>query len=185
MIDERDAAKVGCEDDQGLMFHVWQRKVGAQSHVAIAFRGTSGRGDWWYGNLWWLTRFFIPDNQLTRARKHVERIVKHFEQEARAKGEDPPRFVATGHSLGGSLAQHALYAFPNQVEQAIVFDPSSVTGFVDVSQENRINACSCRRELAPEARVFRVYQTYEVLANRQRQSCEVVVAPDALDVCPQ
>jgi hypothetical protein len=40
----------GCEDDKGLMFHVWQRRLGNQTHVVIAFRGTSGDGDWIYGN---------------------------------------------------------------------------------------------------------------------------------------
>jgi pimeloyl-ACP methyl ester carboxylesterase len=147
------------------MYHVWWRKVGKQTYVAIAFRGTSGSGDWIYGNLWWFTRFFLKDNQLTRAEAHATSIFEHFDQLAQENGEPAPRYVTTGHSLGGGLAEHVLYAFPEHVEQAIAFDPSSVTGFVGVPKENRIKACSCNPQTSPEARFIRVYQTYEVLTD--------------------
>lgn len=165
--------KLGCEDSEGLMFHVWRRKQGNQTHVVMAFRGTSGDGDWVYGNLWWFTRFFLKDNQLTRAARHAEQIIKSYDAKAAAAGEEPPRFVTTGHSLGGGLAQHVLYAFPLRVEQAIAFDPSSVTGFAGVTKANQVDGCTCEPDalrqlgvrLVPEARILRVYQTYEVLAN--------------------
>lgn len=163
----------GCEDDQGLMLHIWQRKLDNQTFVAVAFRGTSGDGDWVHANSWWFTRFFNSDNQYSRARAHMQKIIETFDQRATAKGERKPRFVATGHSLGGGLAQHALYAFPNRVEQAIVFDPTSVTGFADVSREQQAQGCACTTaELASlgvdhgaEARILRVYETTEVLVN--------------------
>jgi pimeloyl-ACP methyl ester carboxylesterase len=170
----RDAhGNLGCEDNEGLMYNVWHRKVGNQTHVVIAFRGTSGAGDWLYGNLWWFTRAFLTDNQLTRAAKHAEAIIKLYDAKAATTGEDKPRFVTTGHSLGGGLAQHVLYAWPLRVEQAIVFDPSSVTGFAGVTKANQAAACTCEPDalrdlgvrLVPEARILRVYQTYEVLAN--------------------
>lgn len=170
----RDAQdRLGCEDSEGLMFHVWHRKVGDQTHVVMAFRGTSGAGDWVYGNLWWFARFFLKDNQLTRAARHAQQIIQSYDAKAAAAGERKPRFVATGHSLGGGLAQHVLYAFPLRVEQAIAFDPSSVTGFADVPKANQVAGCTCEPDalrelgvrLTPEARILRVYQTYEVLAN--------------------
>lgn len=163
----------GCEDDQGLMLHIWQRKLDNQTLVAVVFRGTSGDGDWAHANGWWFTRFFNSDNQYSRARAHMQKIIETFDQRATTKGERKPRFVATGHSLGGGLAQHALYAFPNRVEQAIVFDPTSVTGFADVDPEQQAQACACTTaELASlgvdhgaEARILRVYETNEVLVN--------------------
>jgi pimeloyl-ACP methyl ester carboxylesterase len=156
----------GCEDDKGLMYHVWQRTVHGQTSVVVAFRGTSGDGDWVNGNLWWFTRHMRNDDQLSRSRAHVQRIIDAVDSAARARGETlPVRIVTTGHSLGGSLAQHVLYAFPARIEQAIVFDTSSVTGFVGVPKRSRVDGCACRPSIAPEARILRVYQTYEVLAN--------------------
>lgn len=171
--DKLDDKKIGCEDDEGLMFHVWERKLANRKLVVIAFRGTSGGGDWIYGNLWWISRYFKSDNQLTRARQHAERIIAYYDAEAKAAAEERPRFVTTGHSLGGTLAQHAFYSFPTRIEQAIVFDSSAVTGFADVSRAEQIAACSCLPaslsnmgvHLEPESRILRVYQTYEILSD--------------------
>lgn len=162
-----DALKRGCEDETGLMFHVWHRNINGSEEVVLAFRGTSGAGDWRYGNLWWFSRAFTADTQLSRARAYAQEVMRHFNEKALSEKAPPPRYITTGHSLGGSLAQHVLYAFPRQVEQAIVFDTSSVTGFVDpsISRDDRVDACACKPELGPEARIIRVYQTYEILAN--------------------
>lgn len=154
----------GCEDEVGLMFHVWQREAGARTFVVIAFRGTSGRGDWTYGNLWWFTRFVHPDNQLERAADGAQRVIDYFDHKALAAGRERPRYFATGHSLGGGLAQHVLYAHPRDVAQAVVFDPSSVTGFVSVGRENQQDGCACDADLTPEARILRVYESYEILS---------------------
>jgi pimeloyl-ACP methyl ester carboxylesterase len=171
--DPRDSSKVGCEDDEGLMYNVWERRFDDQMLVVVAFRGTSGHGDWKYGNLWWFTRFFSPDNQHSRSYKHMKVIIEYYEAQAASRAMRPPRFITTGHSLGGGLAQHMLYRFPDRVEQAIVFDPSSVTGYVAADQPSRVLACSCTParfqqvgvDLGPEARILRVYQTYEILAD--------------------
>lgn len=163
-----------CEDDIGLMYYAWDREVGNQTFVAVAFRGTSGQWtDWSRGNLWWVTRTLPMDNQYERAREHMDRLIKHYEHAALANGQQKPRFVVTGHSLGGGLAQHILYAFPERVEQAIVFDSSPVTAHGDVGKEAK-GALECGRlpvslkergaDLGAEARIIRVYLDYEILS---------------------
>lgn len=167
MRDRNVPTKVGCEDNEGLMFHVWHRKFNNREQVVIAFRGTSGSGDWVYGNLWWFSRAILSDTQLSRARMYTAQVIRYFDQKATAEAADHPQYFTTGHSLGGTLAQHVLYAYPDRIEQAIVFDSSSVTGFVDpsISRADRISACACRSQLNPEGRIIRVYQTYEILAD--------------------
>jgi|GEM_PF-2258799 len=164
---DKQTGRIGCEDDVGLAFNVWHRTIGKQEHVVIAFRGTSGPGDWMYGNFWWFSRFFAGDNQLSRARSYGAKIIQHFDTKARAEGSPLPRYVVTGHSLGGTLAQHLLYTFPKRIDQAIVFDASSVTGFADpaISRADRVAGCSCEPELGPEARIIRIYLPREILAN--------------------
>lgn len=150
-----------CEDDTGLFFRVWMREAGTRQ-VVVAFRGTWGFKDWLYGNLHWATRFLPMEDQYSRARKAMQRVFERFPDDPRKL----TRFYATGHSLGGGLAQHILYSYPQKVLQAIAFDPSSVTGFVDQPAANQVSACECdSSDLNGEPRIFRVYDAYEVLAN--------------------
>lgn len=150
-----------CEDDTGLFFRVWKREADTRQ-VVVAFRGTWGFKDWLYGNLHWVTRFLPMEDQYTRARRAMQRVFDQFPEESRKT----TRFYTTGHSLGGGLAQHALYSYPNMVTQALVFDPSSVTGFVEQTSTNQVSACECSAtELNGEPRIFRVYDAYEILAN--------------------
>lgn len=148
-----------CEDDSGLFFRVWQNEEKRQ--VVVAFRGTSQARDWSQANLYWFTRFFAKDNQYSRTRKVMELVLKHFESPATG----PMQFYTTGHSLGGGLAQHALYANPDKVIQAYAFAPSSVTGFKQQSPEMELAACECRDQyLEGETRIFRIYDSYEILS---------------------
>jgi hypothetical protein len=153
-----------CEDERGMMYNVWHRQVDGRIEVVIAFRGTSTTNDWWYGNLWWFTRYIFTDNQITRARDRGRIIIDYFKKEAQAADEQV-RFYTTGHSLGGSLAQHVLYAYSREVMQAIVFDPSGVTGFDDLSLDQQLEGCSCGEVPAPETRMMRVYESGEILSN--------------------
>lgn len=151
-----------CEDDVGLYFRVWERNIDTGKEVTIAFRGTWGFQDWVHGNIHWLTRFLPIDDQYSRARAAVDKILAHYD----AKSSVPTRYFTTGHSLGGGLAQHILYANPSKVVQTFAFDPSSVTGFADQSVENRIAGCSCEPSRPDgEPRIYRVYDAYEILAN--------------------
>lgn len=150
-----------CEDDVGLFFRVWTMESDTRQ-VVIAFRGTWGFKDWLYGNLHWLTRFLPMEDQYSRARVAVQRVFNRFDDEP----GKATRFYTTGHSLGGGLAQHVLYSYPDKVAQAFAFDPSSATGFADQSSTNQVSGCECNsNELNGEPRIFRVYDAYEILAN--------------------
>jgi hypothetical protein len=144
-----------CRDDIGLFLNVW-RRPGLHGHddVVIAFRGTSNRPDWLYGNLWWFTRFFLSDDQYARSTRHVQAVLAHLDEQARLDGKRRPRVVATGHSLGGGLAQHSLYNF-TEIRQAVVFAPSAVTGYVASRRGRAVLECDCDRELGTEARIIR------------------------------
>ena len=151
-----------CEDDVGLYFRVWERNNEGTKEVTISFRGTWGFRDWVYGNMHWLTRFLPMDDQYSRARAATGNIFQHYEDESNQE----LRYFTIGHSLGGGLAQHILYANPKRVIQAIVFDPSSVTGFADQSVNDQIAGCSCDQSVAEgEPRIYRVYDAYEILSN--------------------
>jgi pimeloyl-ACP methyl ester carboxylesterase len=150
-----------CEDNTGMFFRVWTREADTRE-VVIAFRGTWGMKDWLYGNLHWVTRFLPMEDQFSEARKAARKVLDRFS----AQGEKPTRFYTTGHSLGGGLAQHILYTYPQQVTQAVAFDPSSVTGFADQTPANQAAGCDCSSNaLGGEPRIYRVYDAYEVLAN--------------------
>lgn len=151
----------GCEDNLGLMYHVWYSP--RRNELVIAFRGTSGGGDWWYGNLWPLSRWFTGQTQYDVVRARVGEILV----KAQTGQEFPtkPKVVVTGHSLGGGLAQHALYSHPKDIHQAIVFDPSIITGYTSIDGAERVALCNCANDLGAEAPIIRIYESYEILSN--------------------
>ena len=63
------------------------------------------------------------------------------------------------------MAQHMLYAYPDKIRQAITFDPSPVTAFADIEPSVRVGGCACLDELGSEARIYRVYESYEILSD--------------------
>jgi len=159
----RQLEKAGdCEDDLGLYYHVWKKIVGDEVNVVVAFRGTWGFYDWTNGNLRWFTRFFTKEDQYTRARVYSHEIIDFF-------GKNYPskmlKLSAAGHSLGGGLAQNVLYDRPKDYLQAYAFDPTPVTGFTDQGEETLIDACACDPKLGEEARIFRFYESYEILTH--------------------
>lgn len=129
--------------------------------IAFAFRGTR----WTYASDWnanfrWITRFFPGRDQYDIVYENASRLV------AKAKGDAASHIAAaglpaveefvlyaTGHSLGGGLAQ--LFAYSDEaVKGAIVFDPSPVTGYFTTVDRRRANC---------NARILRVYERGEVL----------------------
>lgn len=157
-----------CEDrnDVGLYYQVWQRDAGAFHEVALVFRGTWGGTDWWYGNLRWATRFVTSTDQYEEARRHSDQVLAYFKTgPGRPRDGKPVRFVSVGHSLGGGLAQAVLYHRPGDYLQAYAFSSSPVTGYMDEEREERMAGCACREELGAEARIYRFYESDEVLAH--------------------
>jgi hypothetical protein len=106
-------ALVGQACEEGLYCEVWQSPDKPQ-HVVVAFRGTDfwSLGDWW-ANLRWFTRFvpFFPD-QYTSVSTHLSGEFSNELLRRNRSGETDSDAVvtATGHSLGGGLAQHFAYS---------------------------------------------------------------------------
>lgn len=105
-----------------LVFDVYLKR-GEVSRVIMAFRGTelSSVGDW-LANLSWLTGPLGVPTRYDAARREFARLRREV---ASVVGDVPVTFVATGHSLGGGLAQHVAAGFP--CVSAVVFDTSRVT----------------------------------------------------------
>lgn len=148
-----------CEDATGLFYRAWVH--GADDldtkTVVLAFRGTDDRRDW-RSNLRVILR--PREDQYSGARAAARKLVAEMEK---AYPGQTLTFIATGHSLGGGLAQHVLYDQPKRFLQAVGFNSSPVSAKGDVSKANRKEACTCREELDAEARIYRVYETHEVL----------------------
>lgn len=134
----------------GLEYHVWRR--GRCGEAVIAFRGTDGNeiGDWLTNFRWFLGgRFF---DQYDQVQKAVPDIIKALY----AEGCRPRVIIATGHSLGGGLAQHAAYA-DKRIGYVYAFDPSPVTAFFGIPLPER-------SEATKDLGIDRVYESGEILS---------------------
>ena len=128
-----------CEDDTDLFFRVWKKESDDLIQIVFAFRGTWGVKDWLYGNLYWLTKHLELETQYKVVHNNMGQLFSALEE--LINSNKPIQFYTTGHSLGGGLAQHALYSYPDKVLQAIAFDPSPATGFREQEDKNKISAC--------------------------------------------
>jgi hypothetical protein len=118
----------------------------------IAFRGTDGNeiGDWLSNFRWFVSRNYF--DQYDQVQKAVPHIVAALARD----GCKPARIIATGHSLGGGLAQHSAYA-DKRIGYVYAFDPSPVTGLFGVPVPTRSAATE-------NLGIDRVYEAGEILS---------------------
>lgn len=132
----------------GLFIEVWEKQSSPEV-IAVVFRGTefTSLKDW-ASNLRWFVPFHRDQYTLVAqwvSREFVDRLASR--PDVRSADRQSVRIVATGHSLGGGLAQHFSYSMPltstdgtplPRVSNVYAFDPSPVTGWFSVGSKLRM-----------------------------------------------
>lgn len=147
-----------------LRAEVWSS---AKDHkVIVAFGGTAVSSlDDWESNLRWFLAPFHPHDEYEVL---TDVFVPEFEKEYQRKSEEPggewlktAKVIATGHSLGGGLAQRFAYSLQRDlgvpgVSEVYAFDPSPVSGKRSVPGFEK---------QADGLTIYRIYNRGEILAS--------------------
>jgi pimeloyl-ACP methyl ester carboxylesterase len=148
-----------------LRVEVWRHV--ASKKVVVCFGGTVFKNlNDWRANLRW----FLPkkeDEYSETVRTFAPAFAAAFQKEYGVNSD--VTVYATGHSLGGGLAQQFAYCLPNvpslkkshitgpKIKAVYAFDPSPVTGFYSVPAAER-------KKNVVDLFIDRVYERGEVLA---------------------
>lgn len=145
----------------GFQAKTYLRRAGDNSHQPIelvfVFRGTDQKRDWFLGN------FYFSEAQYIEADDYVRpKIAKYLDMYPQIN------VTATGHSLGGGLAEHVAFCFDGVT--AVTFNPSSIS---HKNSCDRLTAISKdeRTKIKGEIRgqkIHRISQTGEVLESTRK-----------------
>jgi hypothetical protein len=147
-----------------LRAEVWSS---AKDHkVIVAFGGTAASSlDDWEANLrWLLAAFDLHDEYEVLTKVFVPEFVKEYKRKRKEPGGEwlsTAQVIATGHSLGGGLAQRFAYSLHRDlgipaVTEVYAFDPSPVSGKRSVPDfENQADGLI----------IYRIYNRGEILAS--------------------
>lgn len=153
------------KSSRGLYFEVWTRPLeNEEKEIVFVFEGTNFKelSDW-RANLRW----FRPWRKITTSGDQYDAVLEYacaMHRELLREEKGKVRFVTTGHSLGGGLAQQVYYAGLPNMERAVVFDTTPVTGFRDLAKDQRtVFYRQIHRDEFPTYRVLRVHEDGEIL----------------------
>jgi len=151
----RWAHKDGCVFDDGLALEVYLHagSKGVPDKAVIAYRGTEhfsfgAAMEDWRANV--AAAFRLEPRQYRLAQRHLDSAIPEL-----LRLNHEIQIYATGHSLGGGLAQQAGY-YSDKVLEVFAFDPSPVTNWMALEKRERI--------ANPDPVIYRIYHRNEALA---------------------
>jgi hypothetical protein len=119
------------------------------AELVFVFRGTTSLSDWWCGNFW--------DCQYGEADDYVRTRIDRY------RGKYPGIAVtATGHSLGGGLAQHVAFCFEGS--RAIAFNTSPRSHKHDCNSATARDITPVQEQHIEKAYIVRIHQHAEILS---------------------
>ena len=146
---------------EGLKVQAYYMKEEDTVYVVVVFRGTRFT-KWrdWYSNANWITKFvpFVHNaykQTLLQVNQYLSGIEEQLKKNNIIGDGEKIKFTATGHSLGGALAQQAAYA-SKKIETVFAYDPSPVTGYYSVKKQHRIENCK-------DLNIYRIWEHGEIL----------------------
>ncbi|GAB4060248.1 DUF6792 domain-containing protein [Uliginosibacterium sediminicola] len=116
-----------CIDDAGLFYetYIYENENGVVEEAVIAFRGTENRGtqtvkDWWTNIS---SLLGLESSEYSLARKKIPSLIDALDTTF-----PNIKIYATGHSLGGGLAQQAGY-LSRKIKEVFTFNTTPVTNW--------------------------------------------------------